>query len=190
MKQIWTSVIIYSMLTVLTGFCYPLFVTLVSQSFFPSQAEGSLIIRNGAVVGSTLIGQKFAGQNYFWPRPSTTDYNTMPSSGSNLPIAGQALSDQMTLNSGKFSAANSLPASETVPTEMLFSSGSGLDPHISVRSAILQAGRVAAARCFDKSRLDRLFGLIRETAEERTLDILGEPRINVLKLNLALEGIK
>jgi K+-transporting ATPase ATPase C chain len=174
------------LLTILTGVVYPLAVTGIAQWLFPSQANGSLIVQNGKVVGSSLIGQPFDDPRYFWSRPSATSpfpYNAAASSGSNLgatnPALLKAVQDRI--------AALKAPDPDNpapVPVDLVTASGSGLDPHISPAAAEYQARRVARARGMDEQIVRRLVGV--HTAG-RQFGVLGEPRVNVLSLNLALD---
>lgn len=184
-------------MTVITGLAYPLAVTGVAQSAFPAQANGSLIEKDGHVIGSVLIGQQFTGPGYFWGRPSATSgtdpndptktmsvpYNAANSSGSNLGATSRALVDGVAANVEALKAAHP-DQHGPVPADLVTSSGSGLDPHITPAAAGWQAKRVAVARRVPFEDMQRL---IAEHIEGRDLGILGEPRVNVLKLNLALD---
>jgi K+-transporting ATPase ATPase C chain len=173
-------------LTVLTGVLYPLAVTGIAQLVFPNQARGSLIVRDGRVVGSSLIGQPFSANRYFWSRPSATSpaYNPMASTGSNLGPLNPALVEAARARITALHAAD--PASTApVPVDLVTASGSGLDPHISVASALLQAQRVARARGIPENLVR---DAIRQHTMPRTFGVLGEPVVNVLELNLGLDG--
>jgi K+-transporting ATPase ATPase C chain len=174
-------------LTVLTGIIYPLVVTGISRVAFPAAANGSLIVANGRVVGSTLIGQPFDDPKYFWSRPSATSpqpYNAGASSGSNLGPTNPALVDAITARVKALRDAD--PGNVApVPIDLVTTSGSGLDPHISIAAAEFQLARVAKVRGLSEQKLREL---IRRNTEGRTLGVLGEPRVNVLKLNLALDA--
>jgi K+-transporting ATPase ATPase C chain len=175
-------------LTVLTGLVYPLVVTGISQVLFPRQANGSLVEREGKAVGSALIGQPFASPKYFWSRPSATSpypYNAAASSGSNQGPINPALADAV---SGRIKALHEAdPENKApVPADLVTASGSGLDPHISPAAAAYQIGRVARARNVDPQKIQ---ALVTEYTEGRQLGFLGEPRVNVLKLNLALDTL-
>lgn len=176
-------------LTVLTGIAYPLSVTGIAQLAFPDQAEGSLIRRpDGSVLGSALVGQSFTRPDYFWSRPSAagTGYDAANSSGTNLGPSSAALVDQVSKRVAALKAANP-DAVGPVPVDLVTSSASGLDPHISPAAALWQAPRVAAARSLPLALVQ---GLITENTQPRTLGFLGEPVVNVLKLNLALDAAK
>ncbi|HEX4995377.1 MAG TPA: potassium-transporting ATPase subunit KdpC [Methylomirabilota bacterium] len=175
------------LLTVITGVAYPLLVTGVAQAVFPSQAGGSLIVRDGKVVGSALIGQPFDDPKYFWGRPSATSpfaYNAGASSGSNLSPTNPALIAAVQERVGALRAAdpgNTAP----VPVDLVTASGSGLDPDISPAAALYQVPRVARVRGLAP---DAVRALVERHTERRFLGVLGEPRVNVLALNLAVDG--
>jgi K+-transporting ATPase ATPase C chain len=183
------ALVLFLLLTVLTGFLYPLAVTGVAQLLFPAQAAGSIVTRDGHAVGSRLIGQGFSDPKYFWSRPSATTpqpYNGTASTGSNLGPLNPALRDAIKARVAALRAAdpgNGAP----VPIDLVTASGSGLDPEISLAAANYQAARVARARGLAPERVQ---ALIAQHAEGRLLGILGEPRVNVLELNLALDALK
>lgn len=182
-----------------TGVAYPLLTTGVAQLALPRQANGSLIERGGAVVGSALIGQQFAGAQYFHPRPSATSapdpqdasktvaapYNAALSAGSNQGPTNPALIEAVAARAVAYRQANGLAADALVPVDAVTASASGLDPHISVANARLQAARVAQARGLAAEQVQRL---VEQHTEGRVLGLLGEPRVNVLRLNMALDG--
>jgi K+-transporting ATPase ATPase C chain len=173
-------------LTVLTGLIYPGVVTGLCQLVFPDKANGSLVKVNGQVVGSSLIGQNFTKPEYFHPRPSaagTDGYDATASTGSNYGPTNQKLIDRVTASVEKFRKENPDHAGP-LPADLVTASGSGLDPHISPASAEVQAARIAQARGIS---LQQVRQLIEESTEGRTLGVLGEPRVNVLLLNLALD---
>ncbi len=172
--------------TILTGVVYPLAVTGAARLLFARQAEGSALLRGGRVVGSSLIGQPFDSPRYFWSRPSATSphpYNAASSSGSNIGPSTPALSDAVRARIAALRAADPT-ASATVPADLVTASASGLDPHISPGAAMYQARRVAGARAMSEQRVR---ALIERHIEGRTWGVLGEPRVNVLLLNLALD---
>lgn len=175
------ALVLFVLFTLLLGVAYPLAMTGVGQAFFPSSANGSPIVRDGQVVGSALIGQSFTRDNYFWGRPSAAGdgYNARSSSGSNLGPSSQALADRITTEAARYG----VPANQ-IPIELLTTSGSGLDPHISPEAAYFQAQRVAEARGLS---IDNVRQLIEDHTEPPMAGILGEPRVNVLQLNLALD---
>ncbi len=183
------ALVLFAVMTLITGAAYPLLVTALAQLLFPSRANGSLIIRDGKVAGSELIGQSFADPRYFWSRPSATSpipYNAAASSGSNLGPKNPALVEYARARIAAHRAQS--PAAEgPVPVDLVTASGSGLDPHITPAAARYQAPRVAKARNIPQEILIRL---INEHVEGRALGILGEPRVNVLRLNLALDGLR
>ncbi len=185
-RQIYPSIMMTVLFTVLLGLIYPLAITAIAQAVFPRQANGSLILENGRAVGSTLIGQPFSDPKYFWGRPSATSpfpYNAASSGGSNLGPTNQALIDQVKQRIDdlrKADPGNTAP----IPVDLVTASASGLDPDISPAGARYQAARVARARRLPLETVDRL---IREHTAGRQFGILGEPRVNVLELNRALD---
>jgi potassium-transporting ATPase KdpC subunit len=194
-KEIRPAIVLVLALTLITGLVYPLAITGIAGVMFPYQAQGSLIEKDGTVVGSALIGQLFADDKYFHGRPSATNtpdpkdptktidapYNAANSMGSNLGPTNKALIDRVKGDVDKLKEENS---SGAVPIDLVTTSGSGLDPHISPDGALFQVPRVAKARDMPESRVRQL---VQEHTEGRFLGLLGEPRVNVLALNLALD---
>jgi K+-transporting ATPase ATPase C chain len=183
------ALVLFAVLTLLTGVAYPLLVTGIAQALFPAQAAGSLIVRDGKVLGSELIGQNFSDPKHFWGRPSATGpmpYNAAASSGSNLGPLNPALTDAVKSRIEALRAAD--PGNRApVPIDLVTASASGLDPHISVAAASYQVARVARAR---GAAVDNIQALLDQHTETPLAGFLGEPRINVLKLNLALDALK
>jgi K+-transporting ATPase ATPase C chain len=175
--------------TVLTGVAYPLLLTGIAQGLMPNAANGSLIVQDGKPVGSALIGQPFSDAKYFWGRPSATGpfpYNAAASSGSNLGPTNPALAEAVGTRIAALRAAD--PGNEApVPVDLVTASASGLDPHISPAAAQFQVPRVARARSLPEERVKQL---VVDQTERRQLGVLGEPRVNVLRLNLALDALK
>lgn len=188
-QTIRPALILFVLLTLMTGALYPLAVTGVARVAFPKQAAGSLIVEDGKLVGSTLIGQNFSSPKYFWGRLSATGlfpYNASASSGSNLGPLNPALIDNVKARIDALHAAdpdNRAP----IPVDLVTASASGLDPQISPAAAAYQAARVAKARGLEKAKVDAL--IARYTAG-RQFGLLGEPRVNVLELNLALDHLR
>ena len=177
-------------MTVVTGIIYPLLMTLFAQLCYPSKANGSLIKKDGKIIGSDLIGQKFDSSIYFWSRPSAIDYNPIPSGASNLGPTSTKLKKQVAERRKLFAKDNSIIDTSSVPEEMIFASASGLDPHISPEAAFLQLERVAIARNLNEAQKQKVQRLINRKIEEPQFFLFGEPRINVIELNLALDSIR
>ena len=186
--QLRPAIVLFVLLMLITGAVYPLMITGLAQAFLPHQANGSLIVRNGQALGSVLIGQAFDDPKYFWGRLSATSpfpYNAKASSGSNLgPLnANLAKAVQARINALRDADPdNTTP----VPVDLVTASSSGLDPHISVAAALYQVPRVARARGLDEGQVR---ALVARFTEGRQFGVLGEPRVNVLELNLALDGV-
>ena len=187
-SQLRAAFTVFGLLTILTGAVYPALVTLIAQGVFPYQANGSVIAREGKAVGSELIGQTFDGPRYFWGRLSATgpmSYNSESSSGSNLGPTNPALIE--TVRDRVKAVREAHPdQSGSVPIDLVTASASGLDPHISPAAAEYQASRVAKARGLKE---DVVRELVRKNTEARTFGVLGEPRVNVLRLNLELDAL-
>lgn len=180
--------LLFIVLSILTGVVYPLAVTGIAQVLWPDKANGSLVRLNGKVVGSTLLGQEFTSSRYFWSRPSATSpaYNAAASSGSNLGPLNPALSKNAKDRLAASSAADAGMETQLPPVDLVTSSGSGLDPHISVAAARYQAARVARERHLTAEEVNKL---IEAATEPMQLGVLGEPRVNVLLLNLSLDKL-
>ena len=181
-SQLRPALVFVGFFTVLLGLAYPLVMTGLGQTFFPSQANGSMITRDGQIVGSTLIGQDFTRPEYLHGRPSATEpaYDGSSSTGSNLAPSSQELLDQVKARAETF-------GSQPVPSEMLTASGSGLDPHITLKAALMQAPRIATARGIPEADI---VAAINATRLAPGFGILGDPLVNVLETNLALDALK
>jgi K+-transporting ATPase ATPase C chain len=189
-KYLVNCLLLFALFAVLTGLVYPLTMTGVAQVVFRNKANGSIVRRDGTAVGSKLIGQSFEGQQYFHGRPSaagTNGYDAAASGASNLGPTNPVLIDDVVERAAQVRKENGLPADAKVPADLVTSSGSGLDPDISPESALLQVKRVAMARDLPEKVI---LGLVRSHTQKRQLGVLGEPRVNVLELNLALDGLK
>ena len=197
LREIRPAIVLIIMLTLITGVAYPFAITGIAQVLFPYQAQGSLVERDGKVVGSALIGQEFTSEGYFHGRPSATTapdpndstktvpapYNAANSGGSNLGPTNKSLIERVQGDVEKLKQEN---PSAQVPTDLVTTSGSGLDPHISPEAALFQVSRVAKARNLPENRVVQL---VAENTSGRFAGLLGEPRVNVLALNLALDRI-
>ena len=187
-EYIKPALLSFLVLTIITGIIYPLFITGIAQALFPSQANGSLIYRNGKVVGSSLIGQPFDDPKYFWGRISATSpqYNASSSSGSNIGPTNPALIDEI---NGRIKALKAADPDNTnlIPVDLVTSSASGLDPHISLAAAHYQIARIARLRGLSE---DTVKAIVKQHTYSRLLGLIGEPVVNVLELNLALDAYK
>ena len=187
-EQLKPAILIFLILTVITGIVYPLFITGIAQVFFHDQANGSLIYRNNRPVGSTLIGQEFNDPKYFWGRVSAASpqYNASSSSGSNIGPSNPALIDEI---SGRIKAlkASDPENKASIPVDLVTSSASGLDPHISLAAAYYQVPRVARSRGLSQ---DVVKNIVKQHTAGRLLGMIGEPVVNVLETNLALDEYK
>lgn len=188
MKELKSALLLFVVFTIICGGIYPLAVTGIAQAVFPKQAGGSVIVdTNGREIGSTLIGQPFSDPRYFWPRPSATaefGNNPMGSGGSN---AGPTNPDYLRTVAERVKAYRDSGVTGQIPAELVQASGSGLDPHISPEAAQLQIPRIARTRGLDAAVVA---ALVAGTAEDRQFGLLGEPRVNVLVLNLKLDALK
>jgi potassium-transporting ATPase KdpC subunit len=187
MKQILISLRILFFFTIIVGGIYPLIITGLAQSLFAHKANGSLININGNIVGSEIIGQKFESARYFQGRPSASQYDALSSGGSNLGPSNDQLIKRINDALSAIRTKNALSADEKIPADLLTSSASGLDPHISLDSALMQAKRVASVRLMDESIVRKI---IRDNSEKRYFNVAGDSFINVLKLNMALDAHK
>jgi potassium-transporting ATPase KdpC subunit len=187
--QIKIALKFFLIMTLLTGVIYPLLMTGLAQLSYPSKANGSLIKKDGKIIGSELIGQKFDSIIYFWSRPSAVGYNPIPSGASNYGPTSDTLKKLVMARQVLFAKMNLTDELLPIPKEMIFASGSGLDPHISPDAAIMQVERISRARHFDNTRKEKLLKCIRDMTEAPQFFCLGETRINVLMLNLELDKI-
>src|SRR5437870_11371727 len=189
LAHVRAAIVSLVLFTVVTGVAYPVLVTVIAQLVFPNQANGSLIVKDGKGLGSRLIGQPFDDPKYFWSRPSATSpfgYNAGASGASNLSPTN---ADLVKTVQGRVDALRATDPGNTasVPVDLVTASGSGLDPHISPAAALYQTARVAKARKMDR---DAVRELVERHTQGRWLGVFGEPRVNVLELNLALDGIR
>lgn len=186
MKTLLIAIKLLLAMTVLTGVIYPLAMLGVAQSLFSQQANGSLIRNGQQIVGSELIAQKFTSERYFWPRPSGVDYNPQPSSGTNLGPTSKALLDQISERRARLLESNQ---NVKPPDELLLASASGLDPEISPEAALYQVERVARARQLSPEQSGKLRQAVTASVLPRSWGFVGEPRVNVLKLNLLIDSL-
>lgn len=175
MKHFINALKLFVILSILTGIIYPALITLIAQTAFSRQANGD----------EYLIAQKFDQAKYFWPRPSAADYSTLPSGSSNLSATSRDLKDRVAKTKAMILASDRTKKEKDIPSDMLYASGSGIDPHISPNSAVFQADRVAKARKLDRKIV---LDMISASVENRQFDIFGDRRVNVLKLNLLLDN--
>jgi K+-transporting ATPase ATPase C chain len=194
-KELRPTITLVLLMMVLTGLVYPLTITGIAQLIFPYQANGSLIERDGKIIGSELIGQNFTRPEYFHPRPSAVNYDAGHSGGSNLAPSSKALVEAIKQRTAKLRAElDAIEENKTelakpkVPVELVTESGSGLDPHISFYAAEFQLKRIAKARELEPGDISKL--IVSPNTEDRTFGLLGEQRVNVLKLNLALDALR
>ena len=188
LKELWTAIVTTVVLCVVVSGVYPVVIWGIGQVLFPHQANGSLIANNGQIVGSELLAQGFSGAKYFHPRPSAagTGYDSTSSAGSNLGPTSQKLIDGIKANITQYRQENGLSAEAVVPADAVTASGSGLDPHISLQNAQLQVPRVAKERGLTE---DAVRGEVTKTTDNALLGIGGDPGVNVLKVNLALDAL-
>ena len=184
-KELKRALIIFGTLALVLGIIYPLVITGISQVAFPYQANGEMIKVNGNIVGSALIGQSFEGPQYFQGRPSAIDYNASTSGGSNYGPTNQKLIDRVNETINEIKTNDSLSSNATIPSDLVLASGSGLDRYISVDSALIQVPRIAKARNISESAINNLI----QKNQETPFPWIGQPVVNVLKLNIALNGI-
>jgi K+-transporting ATPase ATPase C chain len=177
-------------LTFLTGVVYPLLITLLAQVFFNTPANGSFISVNDHVVGSQLIGQEFSDNKYFWSRPSAVNYLPMPSGGSNLGPMNHTLKEEVDTRAAKIIKAHPGAAFKDIPSDMLYASGSGIDPHISLKAALFQFDRVAKARNFNEETKEHVLALIIAQSKWKVDQFLVDSYVNVLELNMSLDELK
>ena len=183
MREIGTALKVVLAMTLITGIFYPLFLTMAAQLFFPYKANGSFLYKHGRPIGSELIAQKFQNPGYFWPRPSAIDYNPYPSGGSNLSPTSSKL--KKLFNQRMLELKKQHEGDQTeIPSNLLFASGSGVDPHISLKAAYYQINRIAKTRNVDKTILKQL---VDRNIQNKLLGVFGLTRVNVLKLNIELD---
>lgn len=183
----WTACKVFFVMTVLTGCLYPFFVTEIATFIMPYQAYGSLVFQNGKLKGSELIVQPFTDPRYFWPRPSANNYNPLLSQASNLGPTSQQLKQEVEQRAQRLAKSHG-SSSDSIPTDLLYASGSGLDPHISLQAAYFQIDRVAQARGLSAQDKERLHQLV-DTLVEGKLGLLGPPHLNVFRLNQQLDKL-
>lgn len=191
--QLRATLVAFLLLSIITGVAYPLAMTGLGQLLFPFQANGSLLKRDGQIVGSALIGQQTDDPAYFWSRPSAVGYmqgstpdSLIASGATNYGWTSAAMAEKVAERTAAIRSANALPDTTPIPADLLFASASGLDPHISPAAAALQVERVAQARSLSRAQVE---ALVAQYTEQPQLGLLGEPRVNVLRLNLALDEL-
>ncbi|MCX6646413.1 MAG: potassium-transporting ATPase subunit KdpC [bacterium] len=183
MRNLKSGILIFLIMAVLTGVVYPLVITVISQTAFPDKANGSLLSGDGEIHGSILAGQKFTLPEYFWPRPSISEYNALPSGASNQGPTSEALRQAVEDRSRELTPY----ISGQIPADLLLASGSGLDPHISPDAALVQIDHVAQARNLSAEQKAHLRELVNQYIEQPQWGVFGAPRVNVLRLNLAVD---
>ncbi|RPI17164.1 MAG: potassium-transporting ATPase subunit KdpC [Ignavibacteriae bacterium] len=188
-KNLLISLKLLLYLTVITGIIYPVTMTLISGLIFPYQSKGSMIVSNEKIIGSEIIGQDFADNRYFTPRPSAISYNPLPTGASNQGPTNIILKDSVEKRKKKYIKVNGLSEDTHIPVDAVFASASGVDPHISVENVMLQSNKVANTRNFDENKRIKLRELINRLIEKPQFGIFGEQRINVLLLNIELDKI-
>jgi potassium-transporting ATPase KdpC subunit len=189
MKTLFIAIKIFLFFTILTGILYPLLITGIAQISFPLKANGSIIYKENKAIGSELIGQQFDSAIYFSSRPSSISYNPLPSGGSNFGLTNVKLKKLVAERRHQFITHNQLDSLTEIPSEMLFASASGLDPHISLKAALLQVDRIAKARNFDNNKKQKLIQCTKDLVQGLQLSCLGDERINVLALNIELDKL-
>lgn len=190
MREIIISVKIFLLFTILTGIIYPMVITAIAQLAFPYQANGSLIRKGNTTIGSELIGQQFKSVGYFTSRPSAIEYNPLPSGGSNYGPTSIQLKQLVEERKNRFTDFNQIDSATFIPSEMLFASASGVDPHISKKAALLQVNRVAKARSFTDIQRKKLLACVSGLSESPQILILGKESVNVFLLNLEVDKIE
>ena len=189
MKHVLMAVRLLLVMMILTGIIYPLVITGIVQVLFPHQANGSMMMVDGTIKGSELVGQKFISERYFWSRPSAIDYNPLPSGATNLGPTSAALQEAVQQRRAHIDSTYVLPSDTKLPIEMLFASASGIDPHISPEAARLQIDRIARARNLTSEQKAKLIELVESHIELPQWRIFGEPRVNVFLMNLAIDQL-
>lgn len=189
MKNLKIAIRVFILLTLITGVIYPLAITSFAQIFYPNKANGSMIIKENKIVGSEFIGQQFTSPGYFWGRPSAIGNNPMPSGGSNLSPVSKEFKVQFQARVDTIRKYHGYIEVNKIPKDLLFASASGVDPHISPKAAYFQVERIAKFRHLSDNQIIKLKKLIQSSIEKPDFYIFGEFRINVLELNLKLDGI-